>query len=198
MQILEQAVDAMRKQGANGAEVAAKLEAIAALGDEAARIWQGYLSQPGASGDKYTLISWIGAERARQLYELHLKAKVLVGEVCAAAGPLARVLVLDESPVVMAYVQLNEGETGVQAAQGRFADQQAMNQHVRGLANQARTLKPGVVKAAAQPAGKTPAAKPSARRVAAKKKPTAKKPAPKRPTKKAVKKVAKKKAPKKK
>ena len=191
MQILDQAVEALRKRGANGPAVAAKLQAIAALGDEAARVWQGYLSMPGGSGDKYTLISWIGAERARELYELHLKANTLVDEVCAAAGPEARFLVLDESPVVQAYVQLREGQTGPQAAQERLAAQQALSQHVRALADRVRGLKPGSAKAAAKPASKKAAAA-GARKVPSKAKAGAKKPVPKKAAKKAVKKPAKK------
>jgi hypothetical protein len=50
MQILDQAVEAIQKQGAKGrvqgAPLAAKLEAIAACGDQAARLWQGYLDNP--------------------------------------------------------------------------------------------------------------------------------------------------------
>jgi hypothetical protein len=198
MQILDQAVAAMRTRGAPGAAVAAKLEAIAVLGEEAARVWQEYLAKPGAPGDKYTLVSWIGADRARQLYELHLRVAALVEEVCAAAGPQARFLVLDESPVVMAYAQLREGETGPQAAQQRFAAQQAMNKHIRDLANQVRNLKPGTAKAGAKPAGQKPAVPARAKKAAPRKKPAAKKAAPKKAAKKVAKKAAKKAAPKKK
>jgi hypothetical protein len=187
MQILDQAVAVMRKRGANGPQVAAKLEALAAVSDEAARIWQGYLDRPGAPGDKYTLVSWMGPDRARQLFELSLKAKTLVDDVCAAAGPTARLLVLDESPVVMAYAGLAEGETGPQAAALRLAAQQAMGKHLRALADAVRPLKAG--------GGKTTAAKakrPAAGKAAAKKKPAAKKKVPKKAVKKAAKKPAKK------
>lgn len=191
MQILDQAVEVMRKQGADGARAAAALEAIAASGEEAARIWQGYLNSPGAPGDKYTVVSWVGSERARQLYDLSLKAKEQVKAVCAAAGAEARFLVLDESPIVLAYGGLKEGETGPQAAQAALAMQQATNKHLRGLADKVRSVKPGAAKKAApRPAGKAPTKKPTA-----KKKPATKKSAPKKP---ATKKKVAKKAPKKK
>lgn len=192
MQILDQAVAVMRKRGANGPQVAAKLEALAALCDEAVRVWQGYLDRPGPAGDKYTLVSWVGPDRARQLYDLSLKAKTLVDEVCAAAGPTARLLVLDESPVVMAYAQLVDGETGPQAAQARLVAQQNMGKHLRALADAVRSLKPGSNKtavkskkpAAGKPAGKKkPAPKKKAVGKAAKK--AAGKPAKKAPTKQA-------------
>jgi len=180
-------VEAIRKQGAkgrvNGAPLATKLEAIAACGDQAARIWQGYLDKPGEPGDKYTIVSWVGAERAKQLYELSLQTHELVKDVCAAAGNQARFLVLDESPIALAYRGLKEGETGPQAAQVLLAEQQATNKHLRALADKLRAIKPVTAKA------KKTVSKAVKKKSAPKKKVTAKKPA----TRKAVKKAAKKK-----
>lgn len=198
MQILDQAVAILRagKGRIEGAKVAAKFEALAALGDKAAAIWQGYLANPGAPGDKYALVTWVGADRSKQLYELSLEARPLVSEICAATGPAARFLVLDESPIALAFVGLKEGQTGVQLAQARLATQQATNKHLRVLADQVRSAKPAA-------AGKTPApakkaAKPAAKKAAPKKK-AAKKPAAKKPVvKKPAKKAATKKGPKKK
>ncbi|HJW81150.1 MAG TPA: hypothetical protein VJ396_02815 [Acidiferrobacterales bacterium] len=197
MQILDLAVEAIRKQGAKGrvnaAPLAAKLEAIAACGDQAARVWQGYLDKPGAPGDKYTIVSWIGAERARQLYELSLQTHVLVKDVCAAAGDQARFLVLDESPIALAYRGLKEGETGPQAAQVLLAEQQATNKHLRALADKLRAIKPVAAKPAAR-AVKKPAAKKAAPKAAKKKSAPKKKAGAGKPAgKKAVKKAAKKK-----
>jgi len=197
MQILDQAVEAIRKQGAkgrvNGAPLAAKLEAIAVCGDQAARLWQEYLDKPGAPGDKYTIVSWIGAERARQLHELSLQTHVLVKDVCAAAGDQARFLVLDESPIALAYRGLKEGETGPQAAQVLLAEQQATNKHLRALAGTLRAIKSIAAKPAAKtvkkPAAKKVAPKAANKKAVVKKKAVARKPAGK----KAVKKPAKKK-----
>ena len=192
MQILDQAVETIRKQGANGAPLAAKLEAIAACGDQAARIWQGYLDKPGMPGDKYTIVSWIGAERAKQLHALSLQAHALERDVCAAAGKQARFLVLDESPIALAYRGLKEGETGPQAAQALLAEQQATIKHLRALADKLRAVRPAAAKAAAK-AAKKPAAKKAAPKVAKKKaalkkKAVARKPAGKKTVKKAAKK----------
>jgi hypothetical protein len=196
MQILDQAVAILRagKGRIEGAQVAAKLEALAALGDKAAAIWQGYLANPGAPGDKYALVTWVGADRSKQLYELSLEARPLVSEICAATGPAARFLVLDESPIALAFAGLKEGQTGVQLAQVRLATQQATNKHLRVLADQVRSAKPAA-------AGKAPAkkaAKPAAKKAVPKKK-AAKKPATKRSVaKKPARKAAAKKSPKKK
>jgi hypothetical protein len=200
MQILDQAVEAIRKQGAtgrvNGAQLATKLEAIAVCGDQAARLWQGYLDKPGAPGDKYTIVSWIGAERAKQLHELSLQTHALVKDVCAAAGDQARFLVLDESPIALAYRGLKESETGPQAAQALLAAQQATNKHLRALADKLRAIKSvasrPVTKAVKKPAAKKAVSK-TVKRKAAKKKASAKKPAAKKVVKKPAKKAAKKK-----
>jgi len=192
MQILDRAVEVIRKRGGNGAKVAADLEALAGLCDDAAKIWQGYISQPGAPGDKYTLISWVGPQRANQLYDLHLRAKPLVDAVCGAAGPQARFLVLDESPIVMAYVQLQEGETGPQAAAARLSDQQSTGKHLRALADKVRSVKP----AAGNAGSKKKAVKKTAVKKAAKKpakKKAVKKKAGKKPATKQVRKAPKKK-----
>lgn len=185
MQILDQAVAVMRKGGADGAQVAAQLEAIAAIGDKAARIWQDYIDKPGATGDKYSLISWMGPDRARALFDLSLEARALVKAVCAAAGPEARFLVMDQSPVMLAYAGLKDGQTGPQAAVEWLAAQQAMNKHIRALADQVRSLKPGKVTAKTA-AKKTGAKKPPAKKTTGKK-------APKKMPKKSPKKAAKKK-----
>lgn len=189
MQILDQAVAVMRKGGADGAQVAAQLEAIAAIGDKAARVWQDYIDKPGTTGDKYSLISWMGPDRARALFDLSLEARALVKAVCAAAGSEARFLVMDQSPVMLAYAGLKDGQTGPQAAVEWLAAQQAMNKHVRALADQVRSLKPG--KVTAKTVGKTAAKKTGAKKPPAKK--TTGKKAPKKMPKKSPKKAAKKK-----
>lgn len=184
MQILDQAVAILRagKGRIEGAKVAARFEALAALGDKAAAIWQGYLANPGAPGDKYALVTWVGADRSKQLYELSLEARPLVNEICVATGPAARFLVLDESPIALAFVGLKEGQAGVQLAQARLATQQATNKHLRVLADQVRSAKPAAAGKTPAPAKKAakPAAKKAAKKAAPKKK-TANKPAAKKP-----------------
>jgi len=128
-------------------------------------------------------VSWVGAERAKQLYELSLQTHVLVKDVCAAAGNQARFLVLDESPITLAYRGLKEGESGPQAAQVLLAEQQVTNKHLRALADKLRAIKSVTAKA------KKTVSKAVKKKSAPKKKATAKKPA----TRKAVKKAAKKK-----
>jgi len=194
MQVLDQAVAAIQaragKGRVDGAQVAAKLRAIATCGEQAAALWQAYLDKPGAPGDKYAMVTWVGPERAKQLHELSLKAHELGKDVCAAAGDQARFLVLDESPIVLAYQMLKDGETGLDVAKAALARQQAGVRHLRELADKIAAIKatgaakPAVKKAA----GKKPAAKKvatkAAKKAAPKKKPAARKPAAKKTSKK--------------
>lgn len=183
MQTLDQAVAIMRagKGSMDGARAAAKLEALVAVCEKAARLWQSYLDKPGAAGDKFALVSWVGPDRARQLHELGLEAQALMTEINAGAGKAARFLVLDNSPVVDAYRGLKEGETGPQAAQAALAEQQDNIRHLRDLAGKVRGAKPAAPsRAPAKPAGKAAGKKPAQKKQAAgKKKPTAKKAAKK-------------------
>lgn len=184
MQILDQTVEAVRAQAnkgrVNGAQVAATLEAIAECGEQALRIWQGYLANPGASGDKYSIVSWIGAERAKQLHELSLKAHDLMNVLRASAGDQARFLVLGESPIVLAYRGLKDGETGPQAAQMAVTAQQESIAHARALAEQVRRFKPSATaaKTVKKPATKKVTSKGTAK-IASKKRQSTKKPAKK-------------------
>lgn len=184
MQILDQTVEAVRVQGSkgrvNGAQLAATLEAIAECGEQALRIWQGYLANPGAPGDKYSIVSWIGAERAKQLHELSLKARDLMNVLRASAGDQARFLVLGESPIVLAYRGLKEGETGPQAAQTAVTAQQESIAHVRALAEQVRSFKTfaTAAKTVKKPTNKKAGSKSKAKPTS-KKKPSTKKPAKK-------------------
>lgn len=163
MQILEQAVAAIRQHSArgrvDGARLATSMEAVMACGDRAARLWQGYLDNPGAPGDQYTLMSWIGADRAKQLHEQSLLAHEHVTAICAAAGDQARFLVLDESPIVLAYAGLKEGQTGIEAAQAMLAAQLANNKRLHALADYLRSINSTPAKAVTPAAARKSVAK---------------------------------------
>ncbi|MCK7577684.1 MAG: hypothetical protein MZV65_19030 [Chromatiales bacterium] len=78
MQILDQAVAILRagKGRIEGAKVAARFEALAALGDKAAAIWRGLSRQPGCAPATSTRWSPGSARIAsKQLYELSLEAR---------------------------------------------------------------------------------------------------------------------------
>lgn len=166
------------------AEVAARLETVAEECQAAIQVWQGYLKAPGAPGDHWTIVSWIGPDRARQLHEINLRAKWNVEDVCRVAGPGAgRFVALDNEDVIeMAYRQLKPGETGVEAAKTAVERLLARIDYLRGLIERVRTAKPasasakagakktGASKTAPKKAKKKTAASPAKKKAAAPKK----------------------------
>jgi hypothetical protein len=154
------------------AEVASLLDGLIARCEDASKLWQGYAKSPGAPGDRFSLVTWVGADRARQLFDIHLAARHQAQRLCDLAGPAAgRLLGLDEDVIEMAYRQLGEGETGSQAAEAALAKLNQRIQYLNGLKQKLR---------AAPPAGKPAAKAPAKKAKTAKKKPAARKPAKKK------------------
>ena len=160
------------------AEIVARLEGVIKECQAATQVWQSYLAKPGASGDQWTIISWIGAERAKQLLDINLRAKQMVEEACRMAGPEAgRYVNFDEGPVETAYRQLNQGESGVDAAKTAVERLQARTNHLRGLIERVRSAKPAAAPAKKSASKKTSTKKPAKKAAA---KPAKKKAAPKK------------------
>lgn len=157
-------------------EVSSLLDGLIARCQDAIKVWQEYAKSPGAPGDRFSLVTWVGADRARQLFDIHLAARRQAQQLCDLAGPAAgRLLGLDEDVIEMAYRHLGEGETGAQAAEAALARLNQRIQYLNGLKQRlsapvkaAPAKKPG-----AKPAGKKPAPakkKPAAKKAAKKKK----------------------------
>lgn len=153
------------------AEVLSRLEAVVKECQAAVQVWQGYLAKPGAPGDQWTIVSWVGPDRAKQLHEINLRAKQNVEEACRMAGPRSgRFVSLDEDVIEMAYRMLKPGETGMDAAKTAVQRLQERMDYLRGVIQQARTAKP-----ASKPAAKRSAPKKAGKKAA---KPVKKKAAP--------------------
>lgn len=156
-------------------EVGALLDGLIARCQDAIKVWQGYVKSPGAPGDRFSLVAWVGADRSRQLFDIHLAARSQAQRLCDLAGPAAgRFLGLDEDVIEMAYRHLGEGETGLQAAEAALAKLDNRIQYLNGLKQRLRAAPPGKAAAPARkPAGKKPAVakkKPAAKKAAKKKK----------------------------
>lgn len=140
MNSLDRAIDLITRWKADRqkerAEVRSRLEAVVKECQAALQVWQGYLAKPGAPGDQWTIISWVGPDRARQLYEINLQAKENVEEVCRMAGPQsARFIGLEANVDVieMAYRKLKPGETGREAATMAMQRLQERLDYMQGL-----------------------------------------------------------------
>lgn len=185
MNSLEKAVELVlgwpAKRQAQRAEVAGRLDAVIKDCRAALDIWQGYLDSPGAPGERWALVSWIGPERAKRLHEINLGAKGRLKALADTAGPEAgRFILFEEDVIEMAYRQLNDGETGPDAAKAAVARMTERIARLTELTQRLRSAKPPAAKAGPK-AVKKKAVKNTAgpKKTAARKK-TKPKPAPKK------------------
>jgi len=167
MYSLERAVEQVSRWPSNKdkdrSRLAGMVDELVGYCQQAKKLWQGYQASPGAPGDKFALMSWIGSARANQLHEINLKAKDTLLRLAEAAGPAAgRFANLDDDIIEMAYRQLQSGETGADAAKAAIARIDGQMAYLGKLRQQLLTAK-------SKPA-------PDARPAAGKKKPAAKKP----------------------
>lgn len=139
------------------AEVLSRLEAVVKECQAALQVWQGYLAKPGAPGDHWTIMSWVGPDRAKQLHEINLRAKENVEEVSRMAGPQSgRFIGLEANVDVieMAYRMLKPGETGMDAATIAVQRLQERMGYMQGLMQRIRSAKPAPKATTAMAAGK--------------------------------------------
>lgn len=176
MDSLDRAIDLVSRWKADRnkrrAEVLTRLEGVIKDCQAASKVWQDFLDKPGAPGDQWTILSWIGPARAKQLHEINLRAKASVEDVCRLAGQAAgRFVALDEDVIEMAYRQLKPGETGIDAAKTAVTNTQKTMDYLRGLIERARGAKaPATGKSPVKKAKKKAAAKPAKKKAAPKKK----------------------------
>lgn len=142
MQSLDRAVDALVSGGTASARTAALEDLEGLLEDCAAamQVWQQYLNAPGAAGDRWTIVSWVGPQRVKQLHEINLVARERIGRIAAAAGPLvSRSMTMPDDLIEMGYRQLSDGETGTDAAAKAIEVMKARIQWLRGLVERLRS-----------------------------------------------------------
>ncbi len=179
----------------NRKQAITSVEMMIAKCEEAIKEWQEYLKSPGAPGDKWSVLSWVGPQRAKRLHEIGLEAREQMVQACLSLGAAGgHIAGLEDGVVVSAYGQLATGQTGPDAGKAAV---QRMQQDIKHLgrvierikaAPAVKVKKPATVAAskAKQPAAKKPAGKkkpapkktgkkPAAKKPAGKKKPAAKK-----------------------
>ena len=114
MRCLEEAVHTV----ADPISLRKQVTALISCCEEAKKAWQEYLSHPGPAGDRYSIVSWIGAARSRHLHEISLQATETIRAACTEAGAkTVRFLSLEENIIVLPYRMLRPNETGPEAAQ---------------------------------------------------------------------------------
>lgn len=187
MQSVNRVVDALASGGTAGARATALVELEGLLEDctAAIQVWQEYLDAPGAPGDRWTIVSWVGPQRVKRLHEINLVARERILRMAEAAGPaVKRSVTMPDDLIEMGYRQLRDGETGTDAATKAITIMKERMQQVRGLIERLRSApapkpqkaplkKAGASKGSAAPAPKArpapakgaikPARKPSLR-----------------------------------
>lgn len=112
--------------------------------EEAIRIWQDYIDadpQTPITGSRWTIINWIGSERAHKLWTVNRRINDYFGRIASLTGAeLPWSFPTDEVMIDIADKQLVhvEDETGVNAARGaierireRIAHTQALLEEIR-------------------------------------------------------------------
>ncbi len=152
-------------------EIISLLEEVVKNCRNAIQVWQNYLDAPGDPGDQWTLVSWMGPERVKELYEINLSAKEHIKRVSDIAGPEAsRFVIFDEDIIEMAYRQLRPDETGPDAARLAIQRMGERIDHVHDLIERIRTTKPAIEKTSkARPARKAAGKRPPKKQKAGKK-----------------------------
>lgn len=168
----------------NRKQAITSIEAMIAQCEEAIKVWQEYLKSPGAPGDKWSVLSWVGPQRAKRLHEIGLEARTHMMQACISLGAQGgHIAALEDSIVVSAYGQLATGQTGTDA--GKAAVQQ-MQQDIKHLSKVIERIKsaPAVRVKKPAPAIAPKAKKPAVKKAVSKKKPVPKKTGKKSPAKK--------------
>ncbi len=97
---------------------AALLEGIQNDMQEAIGLWEKAVTEALAECNRFMLVVWVGAERARQLQRLYLRGKESAEELTKISGvPFKDTLgMTEELQIVTAYGELKAGESGADRA----------------------------------------------------------------------------------
>lgn len=133
LQQLQQSVAALDTEGRE--QVRNCLQAIASQMTAAEQLWNSYLDNPEASDDRFTLVMWIGAERARALHRIHLELRTHARSLseCGGVAFCDTIGIASAVDIVEAYDQLQEGESGPQRAEQAVATIAARRQGIEAL-----------------------------------------------------------------
>jgi hypothetical protein len=123
MNVLVNAVDSIEQWGGDRQEDRKEctllMEQIAQHMDAAIQVWEGYLEAPTTAEGKLELLYWIGSQRTRNLYELHLKAKqagLRLAELTGVEELCSPLEMGRDITIEMAYRRLKPYESAIDAA----------------------------------------------------------------------------------
>ncbi len=99
------------------------LQAMNANLGEAVRTWEAALAAGEPEPDRFRLVPWFGAERARALHRLHLEQRDIAQELTElTAIPFKDTMgIVDEIDIVEAYAQVRPGDSAADWANAAIA-----------------------------------------------------------------------------
>ena len=122
MNLLDQAVQVIGDWGtdrdADRQRWAALLEGIQNDMEEAIGLWEKALAESPAECDRFMLVVWVGAERAKRLHRLYLRGKETAAELTELTGVSFKdtLGMAKELQIVTAYGELKADESGADRA----------------------------------------------------------------------------------
>ena len=122
MSLLERAVQMSGDWGADRdadrKRCAALLEGIHDDMEEAIGLWEEAVAEAPAETNKFLLVVWVGAERARRLHRLYLRGKETAAELTELTGVCFKdtLGMAEELQIVTAYGELKADESGAERA----------------------------------------------------------------------------------
>lgn len=122
MSLLDEAIAVAGQWGAERASEHARckllLEQIIGHMEAASGVWEDFLSVVPSEGDPFTLVLWMGPERARRLHRIYLDDQETVAALTELTGvPFKDTMgIVEEVDIVRAYDELKQGETGEERA----------------------------------------------------------------------------------
>jgi len=151
---LNQTIDSIRAKPSDvaRADAVAELQGIVRDCEAAIRVWQNRLDATDGTGNHWTLVSWLGADRVQQLHEISLSARAHLLRLNQIAGPSTSAAP-DEDVIETAFRSLQPGEPSPGTARAAIARMNGRIAHLRALLERFRTPNPAapLVRAKAAP-----------------------------------------------
>ena len=95
-------------------------------------VWSAFLESAPQSGNRFTLVLWMGAERARELQAIHLESTQVAKALTNLTGVRFKdsVSLAEDLDIVLPYEELRPGETGGDRAKAAIETLSARKQRI--------------------------------------------------------------------
>lgn len=136
MSLLDRAVDTVERWGGERSDDRDRcvelLEQAAEQLQRAIDVWRAFLDDAPESGDRFTAVLWIGAERAKRLQSIHLENRQTALALTELTGVRFKdsLSLAEDIDVVQPYDQLGPQETGVERAESAIRTMSARKQSI--------------------------------------------------------------------